>query len=384
MMCSFSNSNIAAVCTAFLFAFRFSGFAIAQPPTNSVQPSGAISVHGTQLFRDGRPFLVKGLQIVAFVGSPKVLESKPWYFRAYQHFGQNELNIAASSWHANTILFKLGQPELDPKDSLYTDAYIHEVTQAVHLARSMGFTVIVSVDELPPSGTSSQSPLPTEATIGAVKTLARLFGNDLGVMIEPYNEPFSPSCADAILKTSCSGVTPGAWAWWRDGSPDGAYVGVNALIKSTREAGAKNVILVQPLGHGGNFDGFPGGVLDPLDKIVYAVHPYFLFAGTSPASWDTHFGNFSATFPLIADEWGATSKAKMCSNPPKDVPMQFLQYIAQKNIGLIVWALDLPGTVVKDYHGTPNTLDGLVCGDAGGGAGELITQFFAGMPSSTR
>jgi Cellulase (glycosyl hydrolase family 5) len=374
------TSIFKAPLAGFLFGLSlFTALTTTHSPAYSAEEArGAISVRDTQLFRDRQPFLVNGVQILAFVAPQSVLQRRPWYLRAYQHFRTSLLQRAQTDWHANTILFKFGEPELDPESGIYSEDYIREVIQAVQLARGMGFTVIASVDELPPSGTSSQSPLPTASTANAVKTLAGLFGDDQGVMIEPYNEPFSPSCSAAILSTRCSGTTADAWGLWRDGALDGTYVGINTLIKAARSSGARNVILVQPLGHGGNFDGFPDGVADPLNKIVYAVHPYFQFSGTSPASWDAHFGNFAATHPAIADEWAANTKGKICSDPPGDIPREFLSYIAQRNIGLVAWALDLPGTIVKDYTGTPNTFAGFKCGDPGGGAGELVMEFFAG------
>lgn len=344
--------------------------------------SDGVSVRGTQLARGGQTLVIKGVQIVAFVGTPPVLQQRVWYWNAHQNFGQQELSVAQAQWHANTVLFKLGEPELDPQSGLYSEPYIQEIRGAISLARSMGFVVIASVDELPPSGTASQSPLPGRSTLAAVTTLAKLFGADPGVMIEPYNEPFSPWCRK-VHSNRCSSVDAAAWALWRDGSADGTFVGMNALIKAARDAGARNVILLQPLGHGADFRGFPGGITDPLGQLAYAVHPYFRFAGSSVESWERHFGDFASDHPLIADEWGATSGDVTCSDPPPQKALEFLQFIAKKNIGLIVWAIDLPGTIVADYRGTPSTFEGRHCGERGGGAGELIQAFFSGtLPAS--
>jgi hypothetical protein len=339
-----------------------------------------LTVQGKELLRNGKPFLVKGVQIVALVAPPQVLRRRPWFFRAYLHFGPRMLEIARRLWYANTILFKFGQPGLDPLDPIYSPAYVDAVARAVHMARAMGFIVIASIDELPPSGTPFQSPLPTASTVRALGTLVRLFGTDRGIMIEPYNEPFSPSCAAGAPSNICSGMTPDAWRLWRDGSPGGPYVGMNGLIADARRQGAGNVILVQPLGHGGSLSGFPGGIVDPLGRIVYAVHPYFRFSGNSRLAWDTHFGRFAETHPVIADEWTANTRARICSDPPDGAPVQFLRYIAEKRIGLTAWALDLPGTIVRDYQGTPNTFVGFRCGDRGGGAGSLVQRLFAGRP----
>lgn len=342
---------------------------------------GAISISGREFLRDGAPFIARGVQVTGFVGSQSVLAQKPWYLGANRSFGRSELEVAQSTWHANTILFKLGQPELDPRDPLYTQQYIDDMVQAVRLAQSMSFTIIVSVDELPPSGTASQSPLPTSSTSRAVETLAKLFGNDPDIMIELYNEPFSPTCARGALSNACSGVTPDAWALWRDGG--GNYVGINSLIRTARTAGAKNVLLVQPLQHGGSFVGMPT-ISDPLHQTAFAVHPYFLFSGKTSAAWERNFGQFATNHPLIADEWALNSKAKVCEDPPEKAASEFLSFLSARAIGLVIWSIDLPGTMVSDSRGSPNTLEGFRCGEPGGGAGSLVAAYYASQANQGR
>ena len=90
---------------------------------------------------------------------------------------------------ADLIRFQVSQDSSDPKSAIYSSAYIDEVVHAVHLARSRGFAVIVSIQSRKPSGGDNPSGLPTDGTLRAWLNLAPRFSSDDGVMLELFNEP---------------------------------------------------------------------------------------------------------------------------------------------------------------------------------------------------
>ena len=153
-----------------------------------------------------------------------------------------------------------------------------------------------------------------------------------------------------------------------------------------REAGSQNVLIVEPLG--ASFAGYPGGLVDPLDRILFGIHTYFDQVGTTREEWDRRFGDFAASHPLLVTEWTETSqplggnerrKPPWCEIAPMTRPLEMLHYFEEKGIdGVVAWAFDLPGTFVADLEGTPRTLTGFACGERGGGIGDLFQDYFQG------
>jgi hypothetical protein len=218
------------------------------------------------------------------------------------------------------------------------------------------------------------APLSTPETQQALEALAEEFGDDRDVMLETENEPFMNG-----------GVArPTAWLLWRDGGPDPrpgstlTFVGVNGLIAAARARGAKNVIILQGLS--GRFTGFPGGVVDPLNQLLYSVHPFFR-TGRWPRDmdWDANFGDFAQTHPLAITAWNVNLTLPdwaWCETWPLDTPLRFMDYLKAHAIGLIGWSFSVPGSMVRSLGGPPTTLDGHACGDTNAGGGAVVQQYF--------
>jgi hypothetical protein len=198
-------------------------------------------------------------------------------------------------------------------------------------------------------------------------------------MIEIYVEPYA------------GGRRRRYWDYYINGG-DG-YPGVNAIIQSMRDAGSKNIVIVEPLR--ANWSDYPGGIVDPLNQLAFGIHTYFAKVGTTREKWDMHFGNFAATHPLIVTEWSQTTakvggkrrgRKEWCESASMDTPLRMFHYFRQKGIdGVVGWAFDLPSTIVQDYKGTPRTLEGFKCGEPGGGIGDLFQQYFTGsLPPAAR
>jgi hypothetical protein len=190
----------------------------------------------------------------------------------------------------------------------------------------------------------------------AFRKLARMFGDDDGVILETLNEPYC------------------GWPLWLDGGDKNGeqFVGVNALVKMARRHSAENTILC--CGPSGSLAGFPGGIKDPLNRTALSIHPFFSH-GTAPAEWDANFGNIAQSVPVVLSAWNADPHDSWCTPETMGTPQAFLDYLRPKGIGLVGYAFDVPATIVRGLNGRPTTWPAQP--GAQGGPGELLKAYFA-------
>lgn len=343
-------------------AARSGGRALGAPP--------GVSVLGSQLLKDGVPWIPRGVQIVGLVAPDGALSGK--YVAAHANFSARELSQALAAG-ADTVRFQVSQFGLDPNSTLFSPAYVREIQNAVHLARSLGLMVIVSVQAEPPAGGSSRCALPDTGTERVWTELALMFGNDRGVMFELYNEP-------GLF------ANPINWQLWLNGGnvPQGGgtvcqAVGVQSLIDVIRSEQAPNVIIVPGLSGELTLAGMPA-VVDPADptapQLAYGVHYPSLAGGLS--RWNQAFGRLASTVPVIVTEWDQNSTHDCIVNAPSASTL-LLDYLISRQIGLVGFAFDLPGTIVADYSYSPTSFAGFACGLPNGGPGELLFNEYAGL-----
>jgi hypothetical protein len=353
------------------------------------RPISVVSVQGNQFLRDGVPFVPLGYIFESLVETKdelqqcaqveycsRRLEARDFLFGRGKYSSMSVLDLARD-WGANTIRFNINQAALDHLSPNYSDAYVGELKAAVQQARAQGFAVILCLfDERNRNGPPSlaplnpKTPLDNETSQRAAELLARVFGQDRGVMLELLNEPWSPTRVDI------------GWRLWRDGgfAPGGQwagerFVGVNDIIRDMRSLGAKNVIIVQGLSF--SMKGFPGGVQDPLHQVAYSVHPFFLDGSPDHMDWDGNFGTFASSHPVLLTAWGTTANETWCNQWGLDKPLQFFEYLRAHRIGLIAYALDIPFTLVRDFRQQPivPTSFAQAC-PVRGGPGTLIRAYF--------
>jgi endoglucanase len=314
--------------------------------------SGCVTVSGANLLRDGKAWVPKGVQLVGFVAPPSAL--KGGYVAAHEHFGQAEMD-AAKSYGADLIRFQVSHPGLDTGSPLYSAPYLDSLASAVSLARKNGFSVILSAQDQPPSGETKPRPLPDDATVAVWQRLATRFSSDTGVMFELFNEPFKVP-------------NPRNWGLWQDS--------MQRTLDGIRTKGAHNVVIADGLGMGHNLENAPL-LNDPTGQTAYAVHPYLWKFYTAPASWDLHFGNFARSRVVIATEWNALAKNSNCTPDLPTIASDLLAYLRQHRIGIVGFAFDLKGTLIKDFW-TPTDYDNFACGSPDKGAGQLLERYFHG------
>jgi hypothetical protein len=343
----------------------------ATPPATTPVAVPGISVFGSHLLNNGSPWIPRGVQIVGLVAPDGSLSGK--YVAAHQHYSESELTRAVADG-ANMVRFQVSEFGLDPEATLYSAAYVREVGNAVETARSLGLQVIISIQAQGPAGENNRCPEPDAGTARVWAGLAAAFAGDHGVMFELYNEP---------------GLGPGPndWQTWLNGGPvvqasgfSCEAVGMQTLVDLIRGEGATNVIIIPGLGGETTLSGMPA-VSDPTDpsnpQLAYGIHYPIPSGGIGV--WDTSFGRLSARVPVMITEWDENSTTNCFANAPNQSSL-LLDYLAAKQIGIVGFAFDLPGTIITDYATyAPTTFDRFACGVPGGGPGLLLFGEFAAL-----
>jgi hypothetical protein len=328
-----------------------------------------LSVQGTSLLRSGAAFVPHGVSLVG-LEAPYLTLRGP-YLAARDAFGPDEL-AAARGFGADTVRFVVGQATLTPPYGTAGAAFRRSLLNAVVNARALGFIVIIALDGSVVGGEPAALPLPTPATLATWEQLAPDFAGDLGVALELFR---SPAPAASLEE----------WRVWAHGGNTGGdtaqVVGVQDLIDGIRAAGVRNVVIADGLDHGHTLDGVPL-LTDPAGALVYGVEPYPR-GGDNAGTWRADFGDLDRVEPVLATEWDAPS----ASPPFADVPQtcdpttpastaSLLDYLAAARIGVIGYAFDLPGTLVRDFTWAETSYDSLVCGQGGDGPGQLLFADF--------
>jgi hypothetical protein len=331
--------------------------------------TSGIYVQGSHLMQNGGLFIPRGVQITGLVAPDADLTGK--YIAAHQHFGAAELAQAVAD-HANVVRFQVSEFGLNPSDPLYAPHYLAEVESGIALARAAGLDVIISLQAEIPAGNETRCPLDDGGAITDWQELARAYAGDDDVMFELYNEPGLPnSAADWALWASGGLISNGAGG-------ECTAVGVQSLVDEVRGLGADNVIILPGLAGEQTLAGVPP-ITDPADpgdpQLAYGIH-YPNLNQTSD-DWDAEFGNLAERVPVIVTEWQANGTTNCIPGAPRSAPL-LLTYLALKQIGVVGFAFDLPGTIVADYQYDPTTYANFSCGAFTGGAGQILFGDFAG------
>jgi thiol-disulfide isomerase/thioredoxin len=383
--------------------FRLSGFALmlalfaaltACGPGNGTSEGGAppgsrhVSVSGADLLLNGKKWVPRGVQFLGLLSPtsmPTACASNTG--PAYMHLGQAGLD-AAHTWDADVVRYQVSQYALNPANASggpagYSPEYLARVQQTVALARQSGFVVIVSMQHEFCSGDPYDHAMPTVDTKQAWDTIAPLWANDDGVILELFNEPELPA-------------NDANWAVWQNGgasekkdnqrppntTPETA-IGHQDLIDEVRSLGSKNVLIVDGMDFAKELDGMPQ-LNDPMSSLVFAAHPFFGSAATpdeDSSTWPTNFGDLSKNVPVFVTAWN-TSNGK-CELYYPDLAKTLLKYLNDNQIGLVAIDFDVLGTIVSDFNGTPNYFDsGWSCPPdppggtttTGEGPGQLVCQ----------
>lgn len=347
-----------------------------------------VGVAGTQMTLNGSPWLSRGVVLQGFVRPLALLKAEAptdtqaaALLNAQLNYGSDEL-AAIHAYHADTIRFQISQPALDPNSTLYDPQYFNDVVEAIKQARADGFVVLIMMQDEMITGDTAEAPLPTRETQNDWDLFTTVFGSDRGIMFELYNEP--------SLMASASN-----WQLWLNGGEykGESYLGMQTLTNHIRGNGAHNVLVVDGLGVKATDPSNPNQppiseasatlqnvltVADPLNRVVYAVHPYQ--HGLSDESlWDEEFGKPSKSVPVWADEWSAPTGLALGLGNLSDyqVAVDFVNYVRSHSIPICTGAFDVTRFVVS--HVAPwtyNNYDSYSPTSATEGSGTLVYNDF--------
>lgn len=358
----------------------------------------SLSVQGNTVRANGKRFVSRGVIFEGFLYTKRDIQkcvdenyngdndgrkfcqrhllSRDYYEGKGAFAGKDALTLAIDNWRINTVRFNLNQNALDPDSAGHDPDYIGEIAKVTKMARDRGLVVILA----PFSGRNEGAPdklvtkfpkypMPTAATMGAIEVLSKRFGDDTGIAIDLFNEPFGN------WKTFIDGGRgSGEWA-------NVNFVGVNDLLNRMRNRGAKNVAIVQGLA--ADWSDYPGGIND--NKLVFSGHP---FLPNQPQQlegekidWFSMFGDIARQRPFWITAWDASARDGWCKKFGVDTASQFVQYVAKKDIGLVGFAFDVPYSMTRDFRDELDkpTVMGAACSDnAGAHAGDLMQRSFLG------
>src|SRR2546423_10932516 len=170
-----------------------------------------------------------------------------------------------------------------------------------------------------------------------------------------------------MLTDPKTGPAEAGWAVWRDGGPAEGNQGTPAVghqwvLEAIRSTGASNVVIADAGQFGQRLDGIPL-LHDPLGQVAYGVHPYLSHTLRETDDWEPGFGFLHTQFPVVATEWTAVSKVRFCQPEWATTSPLLLDYLQQRDIGMMAWALDVIDSLIADGRFRPTSLDGFQCGE---------------------
>jgi aryl-phospho-beta-D-glucosidase BglC (GH1 family) len=282
-------------------------------------------------------------QPILFHGATR--PSLQWHWGGDDRFVDVDKDFATMrSWGVNLLRLPVSQTFWVPGNKQYDPGYKARVIDAVKKARATGMAVVVDLHAAD-RGNVNYSTVPDGQQMPDVnislpfwKDVAATFKDDGGVIFELYNEPHDVE-----------------WDVWRNGGPvasgpmyaGGPYadgymsVGMQQLYDAVREAGAKNLVLINGLHWGYFLDGVPDHRVTGYN-IVYGAHPYD-WPDKQPETWEGAFGSLTATDPVIISEFGAYDCTRLFYYDA------VLDYADRKGMSWIAWAWWTPPPVSDTY-----------------------------------
>jgi hypothetical protein len=254
-----------------------------------------------------------------------------------------KMEAAATYWHANTVRLQVAQEHLFDR-SPYDATYLAAIDQEVALAHSLGLAVILSLQEEEFGG-------PTLPTASATRFWAFMAAHfrDSAVIFDLYNEPrLAPY--DGF-----------AWEWniWRNGGHvdthgiDETFVGMQSLLKTIRTIGAHNVVEAEGLGKDHDLSEVSTHYLTGAN-VVYGIEPDLNADLDTPAEWAKEYGDLADSVPVVMDAFQDYPTSGACFSHSPSVLPEEMNYLASKQLGLLVWTM-APGVTMVSIHLTDPT-----------------------------
>lgn len=347
---------------------------------SSAQPAGAQMAVSTQESQAAGPYTVQGPLILDAHGRPYTFRGVARDGLEFACRGDSYLTprylallgsplpaVSGTFWYSNTVRLPLSEAfwlHGEPHQQCSPQSYQILVRRTVETLLLLHLNVIIDLQWGDAGGQSSGGTwqLPDEDSVLFWQQMASLYGRYPAVLFELYNEPHPYP------------ATGNPWGCWRSGcqiSNDSSNdftcgchltlnyhaVGMQTLVDTVRQQGARNLLLVGGLNWGYDLSGLPQYALSG-PNIVYDTHPYPYQGKSTVDDWESGFGRISASYAVISAESGEY-----------DCQASFLQrlipYLDAHHISWIGWAWYAQGSactfprLISDYTGTPEPAMGL-------------------------
>jgi len=330
--------------------------------------ASGVRVDGNRFVSDGKTWYPRGLNIVRFVAHADVaVDEGGSVAESLDRWNRQEC-VVMKEFGANVLRIQVGQPTIDPASQLYDAGYFAMINQRVREALDSGFVVSLSLQWEKPESAPRQS-RPDVNSQQIWQKFATAWGDDTRVIFELYNEPKGEPTAEN-------------WKVWLRGgpyaeNPSGQSVGIQTLIDTVRDAGAKNVLLLPGLKLQKSLERLPvDEVVDPLNNFGFAFHTPNLTRGVE--TLEERIGYLADDYPLWATEQvGASSWSKCYEHLDEDYAWYF-PWLAKRGIGVTApW--DRRAVWGGVFGRTLTTMDDFSCrpiGEGTSGPGELFHDLF--------
>jgi endoglucanase len=246
--------------------------------------------------------------------------------------------------------------------------YQQAIHDYVQLLRDHGFVVVLDLHRSAPGDAASneQEQMPDrDHSLEFWRQVADSYKDDPAVVFDAFNEPW-PYDEES---------SPRAWQCWRDGgcelpSQNGGqtYIaaGMNELVATIREAGARNVIAVGGIHWAEMLDQWleyqPS---DPLHNLVASFHNYQYNRFCKDATcYDTVLAQVAAAVPLYAGEVGPDTVDENCTADSvghTGFSERILDWLDNHGASYTPWSWNAWGdcySLVSSYSGSPTPIWG--------------------------
>jgi hypothetical protein len=264
----------------------------------------------------------------------------------------NAASVAAmASWHINIVRVPLNEDcwlGINGVLPAYSGAaYQAAIEKFVHLLNSRNLMVILEMHWNAPGTEAAkrQQAMPDADHAPAFwQSVAEAFKSNTSVMFDLYNEPHSEN-----------------WNCWLSGGPDRpgsacagvgfTVAGMQTLVNTVRQTGAKNLILLGGLNYANNMTGWlKYEPKDPLHNLAASFHVYNFNSCSSIACWNAQIEPIAEKVPIVAEEIGENDCQDSFIN-------QVMRWLDQHSIGYLAWAWDTYGcrsfpALITSYDGT--------------------------------
>lgn len=277
----------------------------------------------------GSRLILKGVNILDPASMVQYYKHwEPGYFRKIKE------------WGAKIIRIPVHYPAFKWFEEKEKGSYIRLLDQAVEWASREGIYSIIDFHSIgwPPTGEwqNTQWEDPNWGQIYKFTTqelkdfwdkISKHFANDTRIaFFDLFNEPAKglPNGSDTSLQ---------AWLEWRDLAEQ--------LIDIVRKNDPNRIVLVGGLQFSYDIR-YAKDYPVRREQVVYSVHiyPWSLMQGDWHADWDTAFGNYSSSIPILVGEVGFDPNAtdEGMKGTPENFGIPLIdQYLAPRNIGWLAW-----------------------------------------------